>query len=245
MKKKLKWIIPVCVVIVLIVAFGVYAGDYYRADATALKSLESDETVHVTKTDYGWFFDGPSESDALVFYPGGKVQDTAYASLMRELARQGIDVCLVKMPFNLAVFNSGKASDVMNEYEYTNWYIGGHSLGGAMAANYAASHGDKLSGVILLAAYPTKALDSHLFLISIYGSEDGVLNRAKATAGKQYVPGRYIEYVIDGGNHAQFGNYGKQSGDGEATISAEEQQRLAAEFIMSNFLLLLCPVFVD
>ena len=234
MKKKLKWIIPVCLGMVLVVAFLVYAGDHYHPDATALESLESDEAVHVTKTDYGWLFDGPSESDALVFYPGGKVQETAYAPLMHELARQGIDVCLVKMPFNLAVFSGGKASDVMKEYGYTNWYIGGHSLGGAMAASYAAAHGGDLSGVILLAAYPTKALDDHLFLISIYGSEDGVLNRAKTTAGKQYVSGRYIEYVIDGGNHAQFGTYGKQRGDGEAAISAGEQQRLTAEFIILN-----------
>ena len=242
MKKKIKWLIPVSAAIILVAAFLVYAGDYYHADPTALKALESDEAVCVTRTDYGWFFDGPSESEALVFYPGGKVQETAYAPLMRELAERGVDICLVKMPFNLAIFGSGKASDVMKQYEYTNWYIGGHSLGGAMAANYAAAHGDGLYGVILLAAYPTKALDDHLFVISIYGSEDGVLDRARTTAGKQYVSGRYLEYVIAGGNHAQFGNYGKQSGDGEAAISPKEQQRLTAEFIIENMFRSMPPV---
>ena len=104
-------------------------------------------------------------------------------------------------------------------YDYARWYIGGYSLGGAMAVDYASDHCESLSGVILLAAYPTKPLDDNLFLISIYGSEDGVLNRTKMTEEKQNVREQYAEYVIKGGNHAQFGNYGKQKGDGEASIT--------------------------
>lgn len=234
MKKHLKWLIPLLMVIVLAIVFLTYSGNYYHADETVPDSLESDNNVTVTKTDYGYFFDGPSDADALVFYPGAKVDETAYAPMLHLLAEQGMDVCLVKMPFHLAIFGANKASTVIEQLDYENWYIGGHSLGGAMAADYAADHGDGLAGVILFAAYPTKQLDRSLKEISIYGSEDGVLNMDKVDSGKAYAPDEYLEYKIDGGNHAQFGNYGAQKGDGTASISSEEQQELSVDYIIRN-----------
>ena len=232
MKKKLRWIIPVSLILVLVCAFLIYTGIYYHADETAVAALESDGSVFVTRTEYGWMFDGPSDENVLVFYPGAKVEETAYAPLAHRLAGEGMDVCLVEMPFRLAFFASGKAQDVLAQYDYPNRYIGGHSLGGAMAANYAADHGETLSGVILLAAYPTKELDDDLLLLSIRGSEDGVLNLEKVEAGRRFSPRRTEELVIEGGNHAQFGNYGIQSGDGDASITWEEQQKAAADFIL-------------
>lgn len=102
-----------------------------------------------------------------------------------------------------------------------------------MAAYYAAGHAAQLTGVILLAAYPTKSLADNLKVISIYGSEDGVLNRKRMEEGAEYMPGNYKEYVIQGGNHAQFGDYGEQKGDGTAAISAQEQQRRAVNKCLS------------
>lgn len=96
---------------------------------SAYAALKSDDTVTVTQTAYGWFFDGPSETDALIFYPGGKVEETAYAPLLHALAERGMDCCLVSMPFRLAVFGVNKADQVMAQYDYAHWYIGGHSLG--------------------------------------------------------------------------------------------------------------------
>lgn len=231
MKKRI-WLIAVLALGLLATAFGIYTGQYYRADSLALSALESDEQVTVTPVDDGWLFDGPSETDALIFYPGGKVEETAYAPLLHSLAADGMDVFLVKMPFRLAVFGVNKARDVMQRGSYDHWYIGGHSLGGAMAASYAAAHADELSGVVLLAAYPTKPLDESLRVISIYGTEDGVLNRAKLAEGEKYLPQTHESCVIEGGNHAQFGNYGVQSGDGEAAISSEEQQRISEAAIL-------------
>ena len=231
-KKKHIWLIFACIIALSAAAFLLYTGQYYHADSSALTMLESDEKVSVTQADYGWFFDGPSEEEALIFYPGAKVEETAYAPLMHRIAEQGMDVCLVKMPFRLAFFGTDKAERVMEIYDYERWYIGGHSLGGAMAAVYAAEHSSQLTGVVLLAAYPTKPLDDHLRAVSIYGSCDGVLNMSRLSDGEQYMPKRREQYVIEGGNHAQFGNYGKQSGDGDATISAEEQQRKTVEAIL-------------
>ena len=225
---------PICILAIFVVCFFLYTGQYYHADLSAQSALESDEAVTVTKTDYGWLFDGPSESNALIFYPGAKVEETAYAPLLHLLAREGMDTCLVKMPFRLAVFGFNKASDLISRYDYANWYIGGHSLGGAMAANYAADHEEQLTGVVMLAAYPTKKLDDSLTVITTYGSEDGVLNKIKLEEGNAYLPEKAVKYVIEGGNHAQFGNYGEQSGDGKAIISAWEQQRQTEELIMQN-----------
>lgn len=235
MKKRL-WMIALIAMALLAAAFGIYTGRYYRADTRALSALESDDQVTVTPTDDGWLFDGPSETDALIFYPGGKVEETAYAPLLHRLAAGGMDVFLVRMPFHLAVFGANSAERVIGSGAYTRWFIGGHSLGGAMAAVYAAGHAAKLSGVVLLAAYPTSALDESLPVVSIYGTEDGVLNRTKLAEGERYLPQTHETCVIEGGNHAQFGNYGKQSGDGEAVIPAEEQQRQSVEAIRQNLL---------
>ncbi len=213
-------------------AFVIYTGHYYHAGPAAQAALASDADVSVTRTDYGWLFDGPSGEDALIFYPGAKVEAAAYAPLLHRLAQGGLDVCLVEMPFRLAFFGMNRAGAVMERYDYTRWYIGGHSLGGAMAAEYAAGHGGALDGLILCAAYPTKALEAPMLECSVYGSEDGVLNMEKVASGRAYAPPDTRELVIAGGNHAQFGDYGPQAGDGEAALSAEEQQRRAAAFIL-------------
>lgn len=234
MKKHLKWIIPLGVLILLASAFFVYVSIYYHADDEARRALSSDAGVTVSETDYGWFFDGPSAEDALIFYPGAKVEAAAYAPLLHELAAEGMDVCLVKMPFNLAFFGMNKADDIMKTYEYEHWYVGGHSLGGAIAANYAAASGEGLTGLILCAAYPTKELDDSLLMISIYGSRDGILNREKVDEGRAFAPPAACELVIEGGNHAEFGSYGAQDGDGEASISAEAFREAAVDFVIRH-----------
>ena len=108
--------------------------------------------------------------------------------------------------------------------EVTDWYIAVHSLGGAMAASYAAKHAEDFSGLILLAAYSTKDLtQTPLRVLSVYGSEDGVMNRDSYEKDRANLPDDTTEIVIDGGCHAQFGCYGAQDGDGTPTISATEQ----------------------
>ena len=223
MKKKRLWIIPFAFLVLLAVLFLGYTGQYYQADGTAEQALASDDSVTVEQTDYGWFFDGPSETDALVFYPGAKVEETAYAPLLHRLAGEGMDVCLVRMPFRLAVFGQDRAADVLDRYSYERWYIGGHSLGGAMASGYASKHGDALDGVILLASYTVKELEDGLNTVLIYGSEDGVLNMDSYEKSRSNLPENAVEHVIQGGTHAQVGSYGKQQGDGEASISPEKQ----------------------
>ena len=232
MRKKL--IVALAAVCALLGAFLAYTGIYYRADDTALAALQSDGAVQVAREDWGWLFDGPAAEPALIFYPGAKVEATAYAPMLRLLAARGMDVCLVEMPFRLAIFGVNAADGVMRQCAHERWYVGGHSLGGAMAADYAARHGDALEGLVLFGAYPARPLPDGIALLSLRGSEDGVLNPAKLEKGWDYAPEATVEKVIEGGNHAQFGNYGAQKGDGEAAIPAAAQQDMAVDFIMEN-----------
>lgn len=235
MRKRRKQIAAAAVLILLaVIAAGVwYVTDYYHSDEEAQACLQSAGQVTVTECDEGLLLDGAGEETALIFYPGAKVEYTAYLPLLLRLSEQGVDCFLVKMPCNLAVLGQNKADGILAEYEYEKWYLAGHSLGGAMAAAYTAGHSEKISGLILLAAYPTEALtDAALSVLSIYGSEDGVLNRAKLEEGRGQMPERYTELCIEGGNHAYFGNYGEQKGDLPARISREEQQEQTAEAML-------------
>ncbi len=224
----------VALVVLACIGFVLYVGSYYRADEMVAQAMAPVDGIFVEKTDGGAIVFSPSEPKAgLIFYPGGKVEHTAYAPLMRACAEQGILCVLVKMPCNLAVLDVNAADGIPERFpEIGSWYIGGHSLGGAMAASYAAHHADELDGLVLLAAYSTEDLTkSGLTVCSIYGSEDGVMNRKKYDANKANLPGNTSELVIEGGCHAGFGSYGPQDGDGTPSISGEEQMARTAERI--------------
>lgn len=221
--------------VVLIGFFGWYVMDDYNATSEALEALNSSETIQVKGEDPIHFYPKESESSeiGLIFYPGGKVETEAYAPLMQALAEEGYSVFLVDMPFGLAVFDIKAAEAIINEQsDISQWYLAGHSLGGAMAALFAENHLEELAGLILLAAYSTADLSqSKLPVLTILGSEDQVMNTTKVSEYRPMLPEDTTEQMIQGGNHAQFGDYGPQAGDGEASITALEQQQLTVEAI--------------
>lgn len=233
MKWKKRVIIPVICFLFITAVCIWYINDYYHADENVQEYLQKKDSVSVIEMPDGLYLDGPGDDAALIFYPGAKVEYTAYLPLLSDLADSGIDCFLIKMPCNLAFFGQNKAKKIMDSYEYDHWYLSGHSLGGAMAASYASEHLESMDGLVLLAAYPTKSLKSEAFsVLSLYGSEDGVLNMKKAKEGKVYMPADYAEVCIEGGNHAQFGNYGEQKDDHAADISREEQQAQTLDAIL-------------
>ena len=227
-------IILITVVAVLFAACAIYVSDYYHADMSAIEDMEftSELSVESETWEDGTLVFTPEEAETgLIFYPGGKVEYLAYQPLMQACAAEGILCVLVEMPFNLAVLDVDAADGIQEEFpEIEEWYIGGHSLGGSMAASYVADHTDEYEGLVLLASYSTAELaDSRLNVISIYGSEDEVLNREKYEKNRSNLPADFTEYVIDGGCHAYFGVYGHQDGDGTPTISNQQQIELTAQ----------------
>ena len=221
-KWKFRILVPILAVIdAVLIAFLFWTSDYYHAGETAQAAMHTDDIVSVEKTNGGWLFDGPSDDEMLIFYPGAKVEETAYAPLLHRLAEKDMDVYLVKMPLHLAFFGINAADKAAKTWSYDRYYIGGHSLGGAMAASYAAGHENAIAGEILLAAYPTKKTPVNTLLV--FGSEDGVLNMSNVEKSQDLVTGVYKKCEISGGNHAQFGDYGEQAGDGTAAIAMQEQ----------------------
>lgn len=211
-----------------------YVNDYYKADIEAIEAFSCGENIlGEVLEDRSIVFAPEDASAGFIFYPGGKVEYSSYVPLMQECAEQGILCVLVEMPFNLAVFDINAAEGIQEQYpQIKDWYIGGHSLGGSMAASYLEKNTDDFEGLILLGSYSTADLsETELQVISIYGSEDEVMDRGKYNKYKGNLPEGYEEMVIEGGCHAYFGMYGKQEGDGIPTISNEEQIYLTAEQI--------------
>ncbi|MPN47977.1 hypothetical protein SDC9_195581 [bioreactor metagenome] len=160
----------------------------------------------------------------MIFYPGAKVEHIAYLPILKSIEQHcGITCILVKMPFNLAIFNANAADEIIDCFpEIKNWYIGGHSMGGAMASSYAAKNQNKVDGLILLGAYLYGGYPAEKAL-TVYGDLNTTVAE-KVDYTKNVV-------VIKGGNHAGFGNYGKQKGDPDATMSSQEQQDIAVDAI--------------
>ena len=234
-RKLFIWLTSIILVLAIITtAFAIYVGNYYRADLGAIEAFAPMSTVSIrTLEDGNMVFEPEGATTALIFYPGGKVEYTAYQPLMAACAERGILCVLVDMPLNLAVFDKNAADGIQEMFpEIENWYIGGHSLGGSMAASYLKKHADEYDGLVLLGAYSTADLSqTELDVLSIYGSEDKVLNMEKYEKNKVNLPHDFTEIVIDGGCHAYFGMYGAQKGDGTPTITNEEQIYITADAI--------------
>lgn len=207
----------------------------------ALAAMESDGVV--TVQDHGDFVvfapNTVTPITGYIFYPGGHVDYRSYAPIAREIASRGYMVSIVEMPLSLAVFGINKADEVISTYpDIRYWVIGGHSLGGSMAANYAAGNPDHVQGIALWASYPASGDDlsaTDLKGLSTYGSNDLVLNMDNYKSTVSLLPPGSIMQVIEGGNHAQFGNYGPQPGDGTATIPAAEQQAQTVDLMVRLF----------
>lgn len=224
LKHKKLWISLITVFLIMMISFSaflIWASDYYHAQDEALAILQSDDTIKV-KNNLTILSPAAETDTGFIFYPGAKVEAIAYLPILEKIKQEcGITCILVQMPLNMAIFDQDAAVDVMAQFpEITNWYIGGHSMGGAMASKFASDHEEEIKGLILMGAYiygdypPSKAL-------TIYGTFNSNLEED-------------IDYtenivLIDGGNHAQFGNYGKQKGDPDATITAEEQQNITVQ----------------
>jgi predicted alpha/beta-hydrolase family hydrolase len=200
----------------------------------ARSALESSDDVLVTDRAWLAFFPTSEPADTgYVFYPGAKVAPEAYAPYARQIADEGFLVVVVRPPFNLAILNPGVAEPVLDTYSgVDNWAVGGHSMGGAVASQFAISQPERVQGLVLLGSRPIgNALSEHddLEAISVYGTRDAISTPDETLPTRDQMPPNARFIPIEGGNHSQFGYYGLQPGDAEATISREAQVRQSVE----------------
>lgn len=218
--------------IMLASLFSVALG--YKAQRGAKVFLEDSQRVTVSDKTRDIFFDGDGTDVLLILYGGALVEERAYSELAYRLAESGIDTVIVKSPFELPILNYNAADSVRKRYLYDHYYVGGHSLGGAFASVNAADvkNIDAYEGIVFLAAYPAANLSNmDLKVLSVYGTNDQVLNMDNYNNSKKYMPKEFTEYVIDGGNHASFGDYGEQRGDGSAEITGFLQRDITIKQI--------------
>jgi len=230
MRRRNKIIIGVLFVfIIVLVGFVVWAETPLGPMPEAYDSLNSDSEVTVS-TDRWLVFEPTNSSKNIGFivYPGGRVDYRSYAPLAHAIAAEGFLTIIAPMPLNLAVLGANTANDVINYFpQITSWAIGGHSLGGTMAAQFAYENPSKFAGLILWAAYPASGnnMSKHRLLVTtIYGSNDGLVRSLQIQESLKLLPPTTIQVEIAGGNHAQFGWYGDQPGDYAAEITREKQQ---------------------
>lgn len=235
-----RWII-LAIILLLLLAVGGFvlwasipAGELMPEAMTA---LESDEDVIVTQR--GWIAFVPHNappSAGIIFYPGGRVQAEAYAPLARRIAEEGYLATIVYAPLNLAIFDIGAAKSVIENFSAIDiWVVGGHSLGGTVAASFAADNRDSVDGLFFLAAYPSgdALVTADIPILSLYGTHDGLATVDDILQSESNLPSTTRFVAIEGGNHSQFGYYGLQSGDNEATISHDEQMTQTANALIA------------
>lgn len=227
MKKNIiKILVAALIAAVVIIGCAAYVNDYYPAtpgEDISLDGVRYEDNLIICESE--------GATKGLIFYPGGKVDHEAYTTLGVAIAERGVSVVICEMPLRLAVLDVNAAEGVFDLLpEVSDWYIGGHSLGGSMAASYMASH-PEIKGLVLLGSYSTADVSDRPTL-SIYGSEDGVMNREKYEKYKSNLGEGLTEIVIDGGCHAYFGTYGMQKGDGTPRISVYEQITITSDHII-------------
>ncbi|MGZ9164057.1 MAG: alpha/beta hydrolase [Anaerolineales bacterium] len=233
MKFLKRFLSALAVVAVLVaLAFILWAENTHRPADIALQALGSDERVIVTQSKGVITFQPVNiqPSTAFVFYPGGRVDYRAYAAPLHKIAAQGYLAILVPVRLNLAFFDVNAADRAIAAFpDIQYWAVGGHSLGGVASALYVSKH-DDMAGLILWASYPPddSLKNSTREVISIYGTLDmGGMEAFDNSRALLPVNTQYI--VIEGGNHAQFGDYGFQPGDNEATITRADQQQQSVD----------------
>lgn len=222
----------VCLTTLLVLGLGFIRYKTYQAHQSSMAAAKS---AKITK-DYLLFESKESAKATIIFYQGALVEEKAYANLANDLAESGYNVYILKTPLNLPVLSSKKALAIIKEKNLKNVYLAGHSLGGVVACMNADAAKTNVTGLILLASYPSEKTDlskDKLKVLSITASKDKILKWNQYNKAKKRLP-QDTKYVnISGGNHCEFGDYGHQAKDGKASISQKEQEKEIATAITS------------
>jgi predicted esterase len=230
-KKKL---IGLLIILLLVVALSFLGIRWVTSERQplpeAVEALDSDVLVQVAQEPWLVFAPAQATPDTgFIFYPGGRIDPRGYAPLMKAIAAEGYLVVVPKMPLNIAAFRPNIADEIMARYpDVSRWVIGGHSVGGTMAAQYTNTHREAIDGLVIWASYPADNADlssSDLPVALIYGSRDPRVNDTSVSERRHLLPGGTSYVRIDGGDHHQFGSYEIEPKDHHATIDRVSQQQ--------------------
>lgn len=223
---------------------------YYFLNTLAVLPEEANNFPKYTYTEQSEYYHFPSKNPeskiGVIIYQGAKVEPMNYAAIAHQLQVKNYNVFVSKMPFSFAFFNSKLAGKIMEEYSaIDSWFLGGHSLGGTVVSQYAHENMDnKIKGLFFLASYPTKDFqEMQIPMFYLFAEQDGLIDQEDRTKGYALASKSPLtkQQTIPGANHAQFGNYGPQSGDNAATITALQQQQLIVQQLDNWFKVVVNP----
>jgi len=229
LRSKIAWKVGLLLLLVVLGVVGIPLVTYERPILTeAADALVSDDLVTVTRGP--WLTFTPTETSpyvGFIFYPGGRIAHEAYASLMRTLALEGYLAIVPDMPLNIAAFRPNVADKIIAAHpDIDQWVISGHSVGGAMAAQYTYKHSAAIDGLAIWASYPPDNADLSpldIPVVLIYGGREIRVTDDAVAQRKHLLPPDTVYVRIEGGDHHQFGSYEIPSEDHLATVNRQVQ----------------------
>lgn len=218
----------------------------FKPSDKAIVALMSDDRVRVSSSNEWWLLEpaqGAQKSPGVIVYPGLLADAAGYSPWARKLAERGYPVYLVKMPLNFSPLAPDRAMRILSDRPDKAFVIGGHSLGGAVAAQFAARHRQDVQGLFLIASFVDREAGKEvgsLPVLQVAATKDGIITLNVSDREHEQLPGT-TEYVnIRGGNHQQFASYAEEWNDYPPAISEEEQHALTAS-ALENWLSHLSP----
>ena len=232
------------ILLLAVVAFVVWGSLARPAEEAPLQAALADPAIEVVLGPVVELRPAGSEpTRGVVFYPGARVHREAYIATWAPIVAATDTLVLIpRMPLNLAVFARSRADGLIADTpEVEEWWVGGHSLGGAMAASWL---GDQepgaVDGLTLWASFATAgaglAQRDDLKVLSVSGSRDGLATPEDIAERRDLLPPDALMIEVEGMNHAQFGRYGPQRGDLEPTIAGAEAQSALTQAHVTAFL---------
>jgi len=210
----------VCITLLAAAGAAAYFEFGYGPDEAAVEAVESDDSVTVARGEGATVVrSGPTtpETTGLVYYPGARVDHESYVPTAAGIvADRDVVVVVVEMPLNLAILAPGRAATAVDAAPAVgSWYVGGHSLGGAMACRYAAGADADLEGLVLHAAYCDDDVSgTDLRVLSVLGADDAVIDAQAERERRELLPDDATVVELEGVTHSGVGAYGPQRGEG-------------------------------